>query len=261
MNCVVCDSPTKPYETVEVLGKYQADFVECLSCSVVFTPSPNWLAEAYSRSITNSDIGLLARNFVLAKYASYVLHLVLCCGENSKFLDEAGGMGVFVRLMRDRGFDFRWSDRFTQNIFAQGFEGSLDQKYDAITFLEAIEHLPDPRSALDRILPQTQSFLCSTELLPEGRPKLKDWWYTGLDHGQHITFYTRKGMIELAKRYGMTVYHLSDGLHLWTRRKPSKFWLKLFRSKFCVTIVDELYLKRKRPSLLQKDFEELLRRK
>jgi hypothetical protein len=38
----------------------------------------------------------------------------------------------------------------------------------------------------------------STLLVPEPAPKLEDWWYYGLEHGQHIAFYTRKSLAVLA---------------------------------------------------------------
>jgi len=32
------------------------------------------------------------------------------------FLDYAAGYGLFVRLMRDAGYNFRWSDLYCQNL-------------------------------------------------------------------------------------------------------------------------------------------------
>ena len=41
-----------------------------------------------------------------------------------QFLDYGVGYGVFVRLMRDIGFDYFWQDKYTENLFAQGFENT-----------------------------------------------------------------------------------------------------------------------------------------
>jgi len=37
------------------------------------------------------------------------------------FLDYAAGYGLFVRLMRDAGYNFRWSDLYCQNLFVRGW--------------------------------------------------------------------------------------------------------------------------------------------
>ncbi len=51
---------------------------------------------------------------------------------------------MFVRLMRDNGFDFYRSDRQCENLFAKGFEASLDvsPSYELLTAFEVFEHLP-----------------------------------------------------------------------------------------------------------------------
>jgi hypothetical protein len=47
----------------------------------------------------------------------------------------------------------------------------------------------------------------------------EDWWYYGLEHGQHIAFYTGKSLEVLAKQFG---YEFAiDGAHLHVfSRKP-----------------------------------------
>ena len=48
---------------------------------------------------------------------------------------------MLVRLMRDRGFDFRYFDLHGPNLFARGFELDHEQSVDVVTALEVVEHL------------------------------------------------------------------------------------------------------------------------
>jgi hypothetical protein len=41
---------------------------------------------------------------------------------NNRFIDYGGGYGLFVRLMRDAGFDYYWFDKFCDNVLSKGFE-------------------------------------------------------------------------------------------------------------------------------------------
>jgi hypothetical protein len=56
------------------------------------------------------DTGIMQRNLYLSKITAFILLLFFDC--RKKFLDYAGGYGVFVRLMRDYGFDFYWYDKY-----------------------------------------------------------------------------------------------------------------------------------------------------
>ena len=110
------------------------------------------------------------------------------------FLDYAGGYGVFTRLMRDIGFDFYWHDPYTQNLFANGFEDDLksNSKFELLTAFEVFEHLVNPKEELEKMLRFSDTIVFSTELMPQEIPDPEEWWYYGFNHGQHISFYTRK---------------------------------------------------------------------
>jgi len=118
--------------------------------------------------------------------------LALFFNKNGKFLDFAGGYGVFVRLMRDIGFDFVLYDKYTQNLFAKGFEYNPSHKIEAITTFESFEHFAKPMDEIESMLKISKNIIFSTELLPDPIPKPEDWWYYGLEHGQHISFYSKK---------------------------------------------------------------------
>ncbi len=45
-------------------------------------------------------------------------------------MDFGAGHGVFVRMMRDKGFDFFWNDIYCKNLYAKDFEYTENTKYE-----------------------------------------------------------------------------------------------------------------------------------
>ena len=124
--CRVCNTTTDPIFTSVLIKKYSVEYFQCPHCGYVQTESPFWLEEAYSRTINDVDTGLLMRSFWHRNVSSTLIYILF--KHRGKFLDYGGGYGVFVRLMRDIGFDFYWQDKHTENLFAKGFEfGESDQ--------------------------------------------------------------------------------------------------------------------------------------
>jgi hypothetical protein len=62
----------------------------------------------------------------------------------------------------------------------------------------------------------TSCLIFSTQLVPEPAPKLEDWWYYGLEHGQHIAFYTRKSLEVLAQQFGYEFATDGAQLHVFS---------------------------------------------
>jgi len=60
------------------------------------TEEPCWLSEAYKDPIDISDTGYVARNISLSQKITVLLSLFF--DKKAKFLDYAGGYGLFVRL-------------------------------------------------------------------------------------------------------------------------------------------------------------------
>src|SRR5437870_10002677 len=113
--CKICNNPAKKVFEKLILQKYPADYYECTSCGFMQTSEPVWIEEAYSSAITSLDIGLLGRNLQFSTEVSAIIDV--CFPESKIMLDYAGGYGVFVRLMRDLGYDFYRQDPYCENIF------------------------------------------------------------------------------------------------------------------------------------------------
>lgn len=226
MTCKICNQATKQIFKAKILNKYEINYFYCEHCGFLQTEEPYWLDEAYSESINVSDTEYMQRNLMLSEKLTILLALFF--DKKAKFLDYAGGYGVFVRMMRDIGFDFYWDDKYTTNLFARGFEYNNLDKYEAVTTFESFEHFVNPMFEIENLLKVSKNIIFSTELLPNNIPKPEDWWYYGLDHGQHISFYSIRTLEFIAKKYNLNYINLSS-LHLLTDKKFSNFQLKILK--------------------------------
>ena len=162
-----------------------------------------------------------------------------------------GGYGIYVRMMRDRGFDFNWYDKYCENIFAKGHEKE-DKKYDIVTCFEMMEHEYEPGELLEGIFKIGDSFIFTTDLNIFQDPKRPDnWWYYCTDHGQHVSIYTREALEKLASRFGKK-YYSCGMLHIFTEYGLNTLTLKFIQKR--PSFFDRMY---QRQSLLGEDYKNL----
>src|SRR5262245_11213071 len=228
MNCKICSSRSSPFGNALIMGKHPIIHYRCTSCGFIQTEEPWWLEDR--DGIVVSDVGLVQRNLRLAQ----VSRILLACffDADGRFLDYGGGYGLFVRLMRDSGFDFYHCDTRCQNLLAKGFDSlSIEPTtYEAVTTFEVLEHLVEPLRELREMLRYSGSILCSTELVPTPAPLPGQWWYYSLEHGQHVSLYTRASLEILAHRLGLNLYTNGKALHLLTDRTISAPLFRLLAS-------------------------------
>src|SRR5215468_658667 len=120
MNCGVCESRSENIGQAIVMGKHMANYYGCTRCGFVQVANPHWLDEAYESAMTSTDIGHIWRADYLSKVTKAVIHAFN--KPKGTFLDYGAGYGIAVRKMRDLGYDFRWHDKYSENVFAKGFE-------------------------------------------------------------------------------------------------------------------------------------------
>lgn len=244
-----------------VLNKYNVSYFQCVDTGFIQTEPPYWLDEAYDEAITSLDIGLVGRNLACRDITGQII--TSCFAPNGRFVDFGGGYGLFVRLMRDRGFNFYRYDIHCPNLFAKTFEwnDSEGSTAELLTAWEVFEHLADPVASLEQLLQFSDNILFSTSLIPSGTiSSASDWWYFTPQLGQHVSFYTDQALQCLAARFGLRFYTDGQSTHMFTRR-PIK---NPFKPKFKWTLKRRIYklkqvvgLPSSTKSLLTADFEKL----
>ena len=251
--CKVCDSASAPFGVARVLGRIDVRYFQCPSCRFVQTEAPYWLAEAYSSALIAADVGAVQRNLDLAAVTQAVIQQFFRA--DATFLDNGGGYGLFVRLMRDRGLDFRWHDPHAASLLSMGFEAAPNESgFELVTAFEVLEHLVDPVPEIDAMLRRGGALLCTTELLPATNPKPGEWWYYAPSGGQHVSLYTLESMRRLARRFGCHLVSNGASLHLFSRRRVSERVFRLVTRRRVSAVLNRV---RRRPSLIAADFEKI----
>ena len=189
------------------------------------------------------------------------LHQILSIafGDKTPALDIAGGYGLLVRHMRDRGYDFSWSDPYCENVFARGFEQKVDTTYPIVTAIEVLEHLEDPVGFIQSARQATgfEVLIMTTELYGDTPPALGDWWYYAPETGQHIGFYQERTMRLLAEKVGYQYLNLDDFHIFSTESVPTSTSMVLRRNS--VARVIAYLMSRKRRSMTFDDHKRILR--
>lgn len=219
MTCKICSSPSEKIFEKIILQKYNSGYYKCTSCSFVQTDEPIWLKEAYESAITSLDLGLLARNNYLVTEISQIINC--CFADLNTMLDYAGGYGVFVRLMRDLGYEFYRQDDYCDNLFAKHFdiEDVKIRKFDLATAFEVLEHFNDPLNEIKKVFDYSDNVIFSTELVPDTNLEIENWVYIAQETGQHIAFYSTKTMLLIAEKFDKDYYCRNGNIHVFTSRK------------------------------------------
>jgi hypothetical protein len=219
--CHICKHPSHFLFKKQILHKYVAEYFQCDSCHFVQVKNPIWLNEAYQNAISPLDTGLVSRNLSWSSFTeSFILKNF---DKRRQFIDYGGGCGLFVRLMRDKGFDFYRQDNYCQNLFAQHFD-ITDLKRDGLHFelltaFELFEHLVSPVAEVENMLAFSDSILFSTELQPLHENNLENWWYLSPSSGQHISFFTKESLRGIADKLKLQFYTNDATLHLLSRKQ------------------------------------------
>jgi len=259
--CKICGNPAKKIFSKRVLKKYNANYLKCVSCSFVQTTEPVWIEEAYASAITSLDLGLLGRNVRFSEEVSAIIDA--CFPEAKLMLDYAGGYGVFVRLMRDRGYDFYRQDPYCENIFAKHFD-VMDisvKKFDVLTAFEVFEHFVNPMEEIEKIFEYADTIIFSTVTTPQTNEEIENWWYISEETGQHVAFYSENTLKYIAGKFGKNYYGKNGNLHVFTTKKFNADQIDYAFKDLRVRARLKGLLKKKldfhinRESLLEKDYQ------
>lgn len=247
VECPICSGKRRELFQATLLKKYEVRYFLCETCGLIQTEQPYWLDEAYSSAIADTDTGLVSRNLEIAAKLSGLLYF--CFDPNAQFLEAAGGYGLLTRVMRDRGFDFRWHDPYCENIFARGFEWDPaigTAKGGAVTAFEVLEHVWNPADFIRNALTQakTRTIIFSTLLYKGEPPRPDQWWYYSLESGQHISFFRLDTLKILAVKLGLRLY-THGSFHILTDSVINESLFRICTSRLSVLVDNYVRLRLK----------------
>lgn len=242
--CRICGGLLEPAFPGQVLGYIPVIFHHCNNCGSLLLPSPHWLEEAYAKSIVpNPDQGSLARTlFVHRCIRRLRSRPIQVLPKHFRSLDVGAGRGFLLRLLLDEGQDSFGYDPHPIPVLAEHrvFSEFPPGTFQLLTAIEMLEHTLDPIASLSQMrdaLASNGILLLSTELYVQGQHG-PDWYYLAPEHGQHITIFSRKGLMLAAGKAGLrwvTSFAWSGRpfLHLLVREEvrysPLSSWILQWR--------------------------------
>ncbi|WP_029015162.1 class I SAM-dependent methyltransferase [Niveispirillum irakense] len=195
-------------------------YAVCGHCGSLQTERPYWLEESYAGgNLATLDTGAGQRvlnNWALTLFTARILGA-------RRLLDFGGGDGLLCRLLRDSGLDAWTTDRFAKATYGIGFQQEPAGPVDLLTAFEVVEHLANPEADLPGLLATAPQAFLGTTCFYTGQGA--DWWYLTPETGQHVFFYSPKGLEIIAERFGYSVFYQKD-MFLFTRT-PLTAWQRL----------------------------------
>lgn len=268
--CKICSGEANAYAEIVVRGHHRSSVYSCRNCNFVFIDPVCWLKEAYEEPIAMSDVGYISRNIAVSERLSNIFDVNT--SDSDFFVDFGGGYGLLVRLMRDKGFRFHLHEPFVSNLFARACVANRSKfaRYRALTAIEVFEHLIDPLAGIAEMAGWSQCIVFTTELCPVAKPLPEGWWYFGLEHGQHVSFYTTQALQIMANRIGLQYFDLGGSWHAFALREdpivrqPERrrgFFNSVRSAATCIAdgVSRRLHSGGSRPSLLNADFDAIRR--
>lgn len=224
-SCRLCAGPLMHRFDGRLLGRHAVRYFECTACGSLQTETPHCLDEAYADgNLSRLDTGAAQRNL---DNLGAVLLLSRVLGLR-RAVDHGGSDGLLTRLLRDRGVDVQVLDRHATPRYAAGFDRPAGLRPDLVLAFEVLEHLPHPAEDLRPLFDlQAPVLLVSTDAWAGQGP---DWWYLAPDSGQHVFFYSRRALAQIAAREGYRLAR-SGGYWLFLRQGAFARWRELLAAR------------------------------
>ena len=219
--CRCCQGTTQFFSMATILD-FKATYSLCQKCSSVQVESPDWLEKAHSKAISILDTGLVSRCVSASRLVATLLFLE---GKNQATgIDWGGGTGLLTRLLRDQGFQALSFDKYSEGVHSEGFEASEQDASNPATFITSIEwfeHLINPIESFNYVTSNKEYFIFTTEIIttPPPDPASRSWWYFVPESGQHVTFASKRGLIEFCKILNFSNYVQFGSLHVMSRTR------------------------------------------
>jgi hypothetical protein len=205
--CRLCGARANYWNTKRLLNRYDVSYYLCSQCGSLQTEQPYWLDVAYDVSGLGDDVGAAQRTIDLVLNTSALLARIKLPA-NAECIDVGGGLGLFTRLMRDRGINFFSYDLYAHPFFSDRYSlKSLAGRSPAVvTAFEVLEHFTNPAHDLKQLFESRPALVIATTELFTGQDL--SWPYFAEGTGQHVFFYSPKALTQIAKQFGYSLAHV-----------------------------------------------------
>lgn len=224
------------------------DLSRCETCTFIFAdpfPSPQYMQSLYSQiqdPLYDEEAEGRGRNFIrildyLAKFHP----------NRGVLFDIGAATGILLALARERGWQpegietSSWAvktarDKYNITLQEGGFETACvaDDSFTAVTMVDFIEHIPEPKTALEKAYKMLRKGGTLCLVTPNikslaARTAGKKWWHF---RPAHLGYFTRKSIVTLLEQAGFNIIKIRS--YAWTfsahyilsRIKGGKFLLK-----------------------------------
>ncbi|MBU4365793.1 MAG: class I SAM-dependent methyltransferase [Kiritimatiellae bacterium] len=164
--CGLCgaDNPKLLFGTHQLPGGKIGGVVRCRTCGLVYR-NVRQNAASIRRYFEQGEDADLSPDWIAGRKKAFAEHLILLESfrRNNRILDVGAGHGYFLSTCADRGWNcygvetsrraVDYAQRnFGLSLYCGAFEEAVypDEYFDAVTFFNVLEFLPDPKSALQK---------------------------------------------------------------------------------------------------------------
>ncbi len=230
VRCPLCGAETGAWATV---NGYQ--LFRCHSCAFTFVhPTPSDLSAIYTADYFHGAQGGFGyvdydadKASMIPVFRRYLDLMTSVRPGRGTLLDVGAATGFFVRLAREDGWDARGVE-VSEDAAAQGRAHGLEIRtgtiadmdgegiFDAVTFLDVLEHLPDPISALrsaHHLLKTGGVIAVNVPDIGSAFAHLMGPRWHAIVPPEHLSYFSEKTLSSVLERVGFVVK---------TTRHPSK---------------------------------------
>ena len=196
------------------------DYHRCDRCAHMWSPEHRgWSIEDFAARIYNAEYGKVDPDYLDRRPRGNADMLEQMLGKHKeviRHLDYGGGNGLLSHLLKERGWQSRSWDPYTN-------EGELwSGQYDLVTCFEVFEHEAHPDrlvNALMAVVDEPGLIFFSTALSDGAVRDKLEWWYAAPRNG-HVSLYSERSLHALFRPFGFAVASLSSNFHMAFRNPP-----------------------------------------